>query len=140
LYQRLDRLFSQKNIILLSSFKKWLAEIGLYNSSSMKNWSCRNDKLLVELFSRVRFHLHFTSSFYARRSQKCKKTLANWLTVFLHFWNLRMFKLFINKLVKLTPVCHFSWSKIRARITFPLKEESDKVDLFFFGLSFQLRL
>ncbi len=33
------------------------------------------------------FHQHSTSSFYARRSQKFKKTLMTWLS-FLRFWDL----------------------------------------------------
>ena len=38
--------------------------------------------------TRGRFHQHSMSSFYARRSQKRKKSCLTWLS-FLHFWDLR---------------------------------------------------
>jgi len=39
------------------------------------------------MYSRRQFHQRSTFSFYARRSQKHKKTVK--LSIFLHFWDLQ---------------------------------------------------
>ncbi len=59
-----------------------------------QNCDCRKDsqntfakKQLVKIGSN--WHKHLTCSFYARRSQKCKKTLTTWQK-FLHFWDLQL--------------------------------------------------
>jgi len=50
----------------------------------------------------VQYNQHYTSSFYACRSRKCKKTLMTWMSFFAHLGSLRV-KAAHKLLMKLTP-------------------------------------
>ena len=99
----------------LARFNAWLEQINQFfrlffslsvsddrsadNSAKLK-MQHKRWKFLITI-TRGQFHQHFTHSFYARRSQKRKKTVN--LSCFLRFQDLRTLKLRVNTLVKLTP-------------------------------------
>ena len=71
--------------------------------------------------SRGQFHQHFMNSFYACRSQKCKKTVRS--SSFLHFWYMCAKTLSINTLMKLPP-------GVRGQLLWPGKPVIDRVSCF----------
>ncbi len=83
----------------------------------IENWrkkiEWRNEKMYaLESLTWGQFHQHalFTCSFYARRSQKRKKTLMTWLSC-LCFWDLYAYNLLVNMLVKSTTALSISISR-----------------------------
>jgi len=72
-------------------------------------WSKLKRKLIWVTRVKIRgqFHQHFTSSFIAHRSQKCKKDSHD-IRIFWRFWDLSVLRLLFNMLVKLSLGVNFT--------------------------------
>jgi len=71
------------------------------------------------------FHKHFNRRFYACRSQK-RKIYRQLISVFLHFWDLRMQKLLDN----VGEILQWWWDVLRA-LHLPTKEENININIGF---------
>jgi len=79
----------------------------------------------------AQFHQRSRYSFYARRSQKCKKTLMTWL-YFLRFWDLRAQKLYVERWWNWHLVClYFLFQLIISFFVSPYRPLSHKANFHY---------
>ncbi len=99
--RNIQRDLATKNTYLINMFEiYWLFFIFYFLNSLWRECQLRSPQQpsRVYMSTRCQFYQLFTVSFYVRRTQKCKKRLMT----FLRFGDLRLQKVLVNVLVKLT--------------------------------------